>query len=251
MSDEQSWRLIGTPRKGGVFIVSDHASNRVPPGVDLGIAAHHMDEHIAIDIGVAAVAQRIVAQGGADAAWLGNVSRLVCDLNRDEITPGVIPETSDGVPIPGNLLNAAGREQRLDLYHRPYHEGLEATLAANEPALILSLHSFTPFLAEHPEEKRPWHIGVLYNRDARAPHIALPWLRDQSGLCVGDQQPYSGHVLNYSMDRHGEGHGRLYLGVEVRQDLIADPAGHQVWADRLSALCACVVAQSVVERAKG
>jgi predicted N-formylglutamate amidohydrolase len=244
MSDDQSWRLIGVPRKGGILIVSDHASNRVPAGVDLGIPARHMDEHIAIDIGVAAVAERIVARAGADAAWLGHVSRLVCDLNRDEFTAGVIPETSDSIAIPGNALDAAGREQRLADWHRPYHEGLEALLAAHEPRLILSLHSFTPSLTEHPEEQRPWHIGVLYNRDARAPHIALPWLRDQPGLVVGDQQPYSGHVLNYSMDRHGEGHGRLYLGVEIRQDLIGHEAGQAEWADRLAALCAHVVEQA-------
>ena len=243
MREDQSWRLIGKPRKGGIAIVSDHASNRVPPGVDLGLPARHMDEHIAIDIGVGAIAERIVAQGGADTAWLGHVSRLVCDLNRDEIVPGVIPETSDGIAIPGNVLDAAGREERLERYHRPYHSGLEAMLAAHEPALILSLHSFTPSLAEHPEEQRPWHIGVLYNRDARAPLIALPWLRGQPGLVVGDQQPYSGEELNYSMDRHGEGQGRLYLGVEIRQDLIGHAAGQQAWADRLSALCAHIVAQ--------
>ncbi|MDE1915396.1 MAG: N-formylglutamate amidohydrolase [Sphingomonadales bacterium] len=244
MSRDPSWRLLGQPRKGGITIISDHASNRVPDGVDLGIPARHLDEHIAIDIGVAAVADLMVAQGGADTAWLGHVSRLVCDLNRDEFSPGVIPETSDLVPIPGNVLDAAGRAARLARYHRPYHEALEAMLAANEPALILSLHSFTPSLSEHPQEQRPWHIGVLYNRDARAPHIALPWLRDQPGLCVGDQQPYSGHVLNYSMDRHGEGHGRLYLGVELRQDLISGPAGQAEWAARLSALCAHVASAS-------
>lgn len=235
MREGPSWRLIGQPCKGGVFIISDHASNRVPPGVDLGIAAHHMDEHIAIDIGVGAVATRMVEQGLADAAWLAHVSRLVCDLNRDELSPGVVPETSDGIPIPGN---AQGREDRLETYHRPYHTALEQALVEHEPGLILSLHSFTPFLASKPGDKRPWHIGVLYNRDARAPHVALPWLRDQPGLCVGDQQPYSGHVLNYTMDRHAEGHGRLYLGVEVRQDLIGDASGHQEWAERLGALCA-------------
>lgn len=246
----EPWRLIGRPRKCGLFIISDHASNRVPPGVDLGIDPRHMDEHIAIDIGVAAVAELMVANGGADAAWLGNVSRLVCDLNRDEAIPSAIPETSDGVAIPGNRLDDRARAARLELYHRPYHTALEQALAEHEPGLILSLHSFTPFLTEEPQEARPWHIGVLYNRDARAPHIALPWLRDQPGpgdqprLCVGDQQPYSGHVLNYSMDRHGEGHGRLYLGVEVRQDLIATPAGHAEWATRLSAVCAHILSQT-------
>ena len=244
MSENQSWRLIGTPRAGGVVIISDHASNRVPPGVHLGIAARHMEEHIAIDIGVAAVAERMVALGGAEAAWLGHVSRLVCDLNRDEMTPGVIPLASDGVAIPGNALDAAGREQRLEQYHRPYHSGLEALLAAHEPALILSLHSFTPRLVQNPQEQRPWHIGVLYNQDARGAQLALPWLRAQPGLCVGDQQPYSGHELNYSMDRHGEGHGRLYLGVEVRQDLIGESEGQEEWAWRLCALCAHMMDQA-------
>lgn len=241
MSADLSWRLLGQPRRGGITIIADHASNRVPDGVDLGIAPHHLDEHIAIDLGVAGVAEMMVEQGGADAAWLGHVSRLVCDLNREELSAGVIPVTSDLVPIPGNVLDAAGREARLARYHRPYHEALEAMLAAHEPALILSLHSFTPSLAENPQAQRPWHIGVLYNHDARAPHVALPWLRDQPGLCVGDQQPYSGQVLNYSMNRHAEAHGRLYLGVELRQDLMSDAAGQSEWAARLSALCAHVV----------
>ena len=33
---------------------------------------------------------------------------------------------------------------------------------------------------------------------------------------------------------HAEAHGRPYLGVEVRQDQIADAAGQALWAERLS-----------------
>ena len=105
------------------------------------------------------------------------------------------------------------------------------------PALILSLHSFTPRLASDPGEARPWHIGVLYNQDDRAARLALPILRAQSGLCVGDQQPYSGRELNYTMDRHAEAEGRPHLGVEVRQDLIAKATGQAEWAERLADLC--------------
>jgi predicted N-formylglutamate amidohydrolase len=234
----QAWTLLGTPRKGGVLIISDHASNRVPDGLDLGIDPACLTQHVAIDIGVAGVAAKMVEDGGADAAWLAHVSRLVCDVNREEDAPGAIPETSDGILIPGNALDAQGRDNRLALYHRPYHKALAETLAAHEPGLILSLHSFTPALSARPEEARPWHIGVLYNQDDRAPRLALPWLQAVEGLCVGDQQPYSGRQLNYTMNRHAEAHGRLYLGVEVRQDLIGDTAGQAVWAQRLSALCA-------------
>ena len=105
------------------------------------------------------------------------------------------------------------------------------------PALILSLHSFTPRLASDPAQARPWHIGVLYNQDDRAARLALPMLRAEAGLCVGDQQPYSGRELNYTMDRHAEAEGRPHLGVELRQDLIADAAGHREWAERLAGVC--------------
>jgi predicted N-formylglutamate amidohydrolase len=102
-------------------------------------------------------------------------------------------------------------------------------LDAAPPALIVSLHSFTPRLASRPEEQRPWQVGILYNQDERAARLAMPLL-EREGLVVGDQQPYSGKLLNATMNRHAEGRGLPYLGVEVRQDQIADPAGQESWA---------------------
>ena len=110
------------------------------------------------------------------------------------------------------------------------------------PALIVSLHSFTPSLASRPEEQRPWHCGVLYNADDRASRLAIPLLAGE-GLIVGDQQPYSGTLLNATMNRHAEGHGRPYLGVEVRQDLIADETGQEEWAERLVRIAGAVAAK--------
>ena len=231
MSEEPPYRLIGTPRFGGILIVSDHASNRVPPGIELGIAPHLLDEHIAIDIGVAGVAERMVERPGF-AAFLGNVSRLVCDLNRDGDTPTAIPIASDGHAIPGNAIDHAGHRARIALHHAPYHAELARLLDRVPPALILSLHSFTPRLAQHPGEARPWQIGVLYNHDDRAARLAIPLL-EAEGLLVGDQEPYSGRMLNYTMDHHAEAEGRPYLGVEIRQDQIADAAGQAIWAERL------------------
>ena len=66
--------------------------------------------------------------------------------------------------------------------------------------------------------------------------IAIPLLKAE-GLEVGDQQPYSGKLLNYTMNRHAEADGRPYLGIEVRQDQIGDAAGQAVWAERLARLC--------------
>jgi predicted N-formylglutamate amidohydrolase len=167
------------------------------------------------------------------AAFLANVSRLVCDCNRDEDAPAVMPHSSDGHAIPGNLFDVEGREERLERFYRPYHSALAALLDRFPPRLIVSLHSFTPTLASAPHEKRPWHCGVLYNADDRASRLAIPLLEAEA-LIIGDQQPYSGKLLNATMNRHAEAHGRPYFGIEIRQDRIGSEAGQAEWAERLA-----------------
>jgi predicted N-formylglutamate amidohydrolase len=229
---EEAFLTIGDPIPGGILVVGDHASNRVPGDIDLGIAPELLDEHVAVDIGVAGVARRMADSAGI-AAFLGNVSRLVCDFNREEDSPALVPHASDGHAIPGNVFDMAERGERLERFHRPYHNALAELLDRASPALIVSLHSFTPSLASRPEEERPWHCGVLYNRDDRGSRLALPLL-EAEGLIAGDQKPYSGRLLNATMNRHAEAHGRPYFGIEVRQDQIADEAGQEEWAERLA-----------------
>ena len=232
MTCEDAWCVMGELVEGGILVVSDHASNRVPADIDLGIEPALLDEHVAVDIGVAGVGERMAARPGF-AAFLGNVSRLVCDFNRDEASPALVPHSSDGHAVPGNLFDVAGREARIERFFRPYHAALAALLDGVRPALIVSLHSFTPSLKSRPEEQRPWEVGVLYNRDERAARLAIPLL-EAEGLIVGDQQPYSGRLLNATMDRHAEARGLPYVGIEVRQDLIALPESHAPWAERLA-----------------
>ena len=86
--NSEAFRIVGTPRFGGILVVADHASNRVPEDIDLGIAPELMDEHIAIDIGVTGIAEHMAKREGT-AALLGNVSRLVCDTNRTEQDPAL------------------------------------------------------------------------------------------------------------------------------------------------------------------
>jgi predicted N-formylglutamate amidohydrolase len=235
VSEHEAYRLLGTPRFGGILVVSDHASNRVPGDIDLGIHAELLTQHVALDIGVAEVGALMAARPGC-AAFQGNVSRLVCDFNREVHAPAVIPIASDGHAIPGNAIDHVGHLARLERLYHPYHDALAALLDETPQALILSLHSFTPCLASHPDEPRPWQVGVLYNHDERAARLAIPWL-DAEGLIVGDQQPYSGQLLNESMNRHAEAEGRPYLGIEIRQDQIGDAAGQAEWAERLARLC--------------
>ena len=233
----EAFGLIGSPRFGGILVVSDHASNHVPADIDLGIDPALLDQHIAIDIGVAEVGALMAERPGI-AAFQGAVSRLVCDFNREEHAPAVIPIASDGHAIPGNALDHAGHDARLARFFRPYHDALAALLDDRPPALILSLHSFTPRLATS-DQPRPWHVGVLYNQDDRAARIAIPLLAAE-GLVVGDQEPYSGQLLNATMNRHAEDEGRPYLGIEIRQDEIADAAGQATWAARLARICKAV-----------
>lgn len=234
MRVEEACRLLGTPCFGGILVVSDHASNRVPDDIDLGIDPALLGQHIAVDLGVAEVGA-LMAQRRGIAAFQGNVSRLVCDLNRDPLAPAAIPIASDGHAIPGNALDHAGHLARIARFHEPYHTALAALLDDSPPALVLSLHSFTPQLATS-DEPRPWQVGVLYNEDDRAARLAIPLL-EAEGLIVGDQLPYSGKLLNYTMDRHCEAEGRPYLGIELRQNEVVSPQQQARWADLLTRIC--------------
>lgn len=229
--NEGARRIAGAPGSG-LLIVADHASAHVPDDIALGVPPAVLGLHVAVDLGVAPLAEALCVGTGAGAV-LGGVSRLVCDLNREEDASGLVPVESDGVAIPGNHLSADARAARVTRFFRPYHAAVAAAVADERPVLLVSLHSFTPRLATRPDEARPWQVGVLYNRDARAARVAIPLL-EAAGVVTGDNQPYSGRVLNATMNRHGEAAGLPYLGLEVRQDLLADAAGVATWCARLA-----------------
>lgn len=232
ISETEAWTLLGQPVAGGVLIISDHASAVVPADIDLGLDAAHLTKHIAVDIGVADVARRMVESGDVDAALCGGVSRLVVDCNRDVEAEGLIPRISDGIVIAGNELTAEQRAARVARFFTPYHAKIAEIIAEYRPVMILSLHSFTPVLESDPAQQRSWDVGVLYNQDARLAAAAIASLAAE-GLLVGDQRPYSGKILNATMNRHAEGNDIPYIGIELRQDLVADPDAHRRWAERL------------------
>jgi predicted N-formylglutamate amidohydrolase len=223
-----------------LLVIADHASNQVPPGVDLGIDPALLWTHIAVDIGTADFSEALAAALDASAI-IACVSRLAVDCNREPDVPGVVPVASDGHVIPGNLaLTPVERALRIDAIHIPYHAAIETQLCDNRPGLIISVHSFTPQLATRPHEARPWPIGILYNRDDRAACLALDWLAER-GINAGDNEPYSGRDLNYTMNRHAEANGIAYLGIELRQDLISNAAGQARWLPVIVALVCAVV----------
>ncbi len=227
-----AWTYLKGDPDTGLLIIADHASNVVPEEIDLGIAPNLLTKHIAVDLGVAELAAALNMLIGAPAI-LGGVSRLVVDLNREEDAPHAIPIASDGHAIPGNALTHEDREGRIRQFWHPYHSKIADLIKASQPRLLISLHSFTPQLESRADEARPWEIGILYNQDDRAARIAIPLLA-AAGVNVGDQEPYSGTLLNATMNLHGEANGIAYLGIEMRQDQIADAAGLSRWAELLA-----------------
>lgn len=226
---DEAWISIAGDEGTGILLIADHASRQVPDDIDLGIAPELLDTHIALDIGVAELAASLCERMGIPAI-LGGISRLVVDLNREEDAPHIIPIASDGHVLPGNAISHADRLARIERFWRPYHNEIARMVARMRPRLLVSLHSFTPRLATLPEEDRPWEIGILYNNDDRAARIAIPAL-EANGVRVGDQLPYSGKLLNATMNHHGEANGIAYLGIEMRQDLISNATGVSSWLD--------------------
>jgi predicted N-formylglutamate amidohydrolase len=214
-----------------ILLLCDHASNAVPPDVDLGIAPELLDLHIAVDIGAGALTRSLAARLEAPAI-LATVSRLVIDLHREPDHVSLIPHRSDGHLIPGN--DTVDRPARIARFHAPYHRLLARRVRSQRPRLILSIHSFTPRL-EHGGSDRPWEVGILYNRDARAADRAIDFLRGR-GLVTGDNEPYSGRLLNATLNRHAEANGIPSIAVEVRNDLLRDTAGIARWTDLLADL---------------
>ena len=131
------------------------------------------------------------------------------------------------------------RAARVDTLWRPYHARIAAHIAGTRPRLLVSLHSFTPRLATS-DVSRPWQIGILYNHDDRAARLALPLLVER-GVMAGDNEPYSGKLLNATMNLHGEANDIPYLGIEVRQDLIGDEVGVAHWAEVLEPVISAVM----------
>lgn len=219
----------------GVIVLCDHASNALPEGYGtLGLAPAELGRHIAYDIGAKGVTEHLAARLGAPAV-LTRFSRLLIDCNRGEDDPTLIMRISDGAVVPGNrMLDGGERARRIERYYRPYHtavaEVVDGALASGIAPVLVSVHSFTAAWRERP---RPWHAGILWDKD---PRLAVPLIgalsADQT-LVVGDNEPYNGALKGDCLWRHGTSRGLAHALVEIRQDLIADEAGQREWASRL------------------
>lgn len=231
------FHIIGENRPGRWLVTCDHASNRVPADVcggDLGVSGQDMARHIAWDVGARGLAEALGAALDSPVI-VSDFSRLVLDPNRGEEDPTLVMQIYDGTIVPGNARVAAAEvERRLAMLYRPYHGALARLAARRGDTVIVAVHSFTPALRGRPA--RPWHVGVLYSHlDARLSRPLIAALREDANLCVGDNEPYDGHLPGDSIDMHALQPGRHNTLIEVRSDLIEGAAGQRAWGQRLAA----------------
>jgi predicted N-formylglutamate amidohydrolase len=234
--DPPPFELVNAAGTRPILLVCDHASRAIPRSLaTLGLDAEALSKHIAWDIGAADLTLRLADRLDAPAVLAG-YSRLIIDLNRQPGDPQSILGVSDGVVISGNLgLAVEEQEARAEAFHWPYHHAVDQAFArlrrSGPEPLFFSVHTFTPSLGG---EDRYWDMGVLWNRD---PRIAVPLveiLREREGLHVGDNQPYSGKEIAYTLNLHAGSAGLAPCAVEIRQDHCESAAKLDKFADLLA-----------------
>ena len=218
------------------LLTCDHAGALVPRRLNsLGVSTEDLQRHIAWDIGAGAVAGKLAARLDAFLI-LQTYSRLVIDCNRPPGTAESIVRLSETTRIPGNqsvsAVDALAREREV---FRPYHDRIRTELdtrkAQHRCTILIAMHSFVPSFHGY---QRPWHAGLLYNRDRRLADVLLHFLREDPNLIIGANQPYSvDDETDYTIPEYGERRGLLHVGIELRQDLIAERAAQDEWAERL------------------
>lgn len=210
----------------------EHASAAVPDRyAGLGLGPVELADHVAWDIGAAALARKLAAAFAAPLVESA-CSRLVIDCNRDLRDHDLIVAETHGVLVPGNqALDAAERAHRIDRWHRPYHDAIDDVLGARRETILVSVHTFTPELRG---VKRALEVGVLY--DDHVPLAgALADALAATGLVVRHNEPYSGlDGLIYSARVHGTRHGLRYVELEVNNGLLRDDAGVEAVAAKVT-----------------
>jgi predicted N-formylglutamate amidohydrolase len=236
-NDPAPVRVLRETGASELVLTADHAGRLIPSALgDLGVSEPERLRHIAWDIGIAGVTERLSELLDATAVFQ-TYSRLVIDCNRDPSWPSAMPVVSEYTAISGNQgLSAADRQARTDAIFTPYHDRIHALLdaRANRHTVLIAMHSFTPSFKG---ESRAMQVGILYDKDPRLALILLDLLRQEGDLVIGDNAPYAlAGDSDYSVPTHAEQRGLPHVEIEIRQDLIAEPEGQTAWARRLARL---------------
>jgi predicted N-formylglutamate amidohydrolase len=232
--------LVENPQgRSPILLICEHASRHLPDRYGtLGLTSEQLESHIAWDPGALGVAKELSRL--LDAPLIhATVSRLVLDLNRNPSAPDSIWTLSERTAIPGNQnLDPGERAYRVrevyDAFHRTVDQVTEPRVQAGQTRAIVSIHSFTPI---YRDVSRPWHIGLIHDKDERFARSVEAGLRQDPALIVGMNEPYSpADRVFHTLERHAERRGLAPLMIEIRNDLIRTEDGQASWAHRLAPL---------------
>lgn len=236
--DFRAFDIIDGDYAGGIVLLCDHARNWLPSEYgSLGLPDSEFERHIAYDIGAADLTLALAERLGIPAV-MSRFSRLLVDPNRGMDDPTVIMKLSDGTVIPGNHpITPEESSRRIVRYHAPYHNAVSGAvkraMESGSPPMVFSIHTFTPAWKGVP---RQWHAGLLWDADPRLTDFMIDGLSRETGLIVGNNEPYVGALKNDTMYVHATRQGLPHTLLEVRNDLISDAAGVEEWTNRIAPL---------------
>jgi predicted N-formylglutamate amidohydrolase len=211
-----------------IVITCEHASATVPaewlPLFRESGASELLTTHRGYDAGAASLATELGVALSVK-PFLGETTRLLCDLNRSRHHPKVFSEfTRD--------LDAGAKSEILDRHWVPYREAvtraIQRGIQYSGSVLHLSCHSFTPVLDG---VTRTTGIGLLYDPARSLERDCVDRLQGalQSAfrdLRIHRNQPYRGTSDGFTTHLRKQFSGTEYGGIELElnQRLVHAPA---------------------------
>ena len=238
----------GTIGSGPVVVSVPHTGRAYPAGIE-DMLAVPLDRAYALEDAYAdRLAQGLIAAGHS--VLIAHAPRLLIDLNRAEtdFAGDVSSESAtdvrrEGRPsararaglgiIPTRLGNErlwrqppsrSALSDRLLNIHRPYHQALNAALAAARQrfgvALLVDLHSMPPLIGPEPPQVV---LGDRHGRSANGALLAAArTLLASHGIRSALNEPYAG---GYILERHSDPSGQIFgLQIEIDRRRYLDAA---------------------------
>lgn len=239
ISDKTAYQIENAGGSGKVVVVCEHAGQLIPAFINsLGIDAEIMCSHIAWDIGAAELARALSRSLDAPLI-LQRYTRLAYDCNRAIDADDAIVVESDNITIPVNIgLSVQDRRKRYDEIYHPFENALsnllDKRLELGQETILVTVHSFTPV---YKGRRRGIELGILHDADTRLADRLLLQTENESSYRAARNQPYSPEDgVTHTLITHGIKRGLANVMLEIRNDLIDDEPGQQLWAERLTGL---------------
>lgn len=228
-----------------LILLGEHAGFSIPAHMNrLGVPeiTFQDDQNFAGDHGVRHILYSLARQVGMTTI-MGRYSRLLIDLNRSPDHPDMLWTKHHGVPVPVNAdLSAAEKEERMNSYYWPFHNRvryhIERLVKSGKRPVLLTVHSYTPKVAEkHAEKPKQFSavdIGLLYGQPS--PLLEhFDWAFLNSLKSMAHNQPYDLRAMKTgSLLMHQQEHNLDGLALEINVDLLKTILDQKGWADLIN-----------------